>query len=102
MARSAPLPLHHVDVFDRDRAAVPEIRHQDGKPDGRFPGGDGQHQQGEDLPHQIVQEGCENATRLMFTASSISSIDIKMMMTFFRFRKMPKMPIVNRIAATVR
>ena len=36
----------------------------------------------------------------MFTASNISSIDIKMTMTFFRLRKIPKMPIVNRIAAT--
>ena len=44
----------------------------------------------------------EKATRLMLTASSMSSTDIRMMMTFFRFRKMPKMPIVNRIAATVR
>ena len=44
----------------------------------------------------------ENATRLMFTASSISSIDIRMTITFLRLRKMPKMPSVNRIAATVR
>jgi hypothetical protein len=44
----------------------------------------------------------ENATRLMLTASSISSIDIKMTMTFLRFTKMPKMPSVKRIAATAR
>ena len=44
----------------------------------------------------------ENATRFMLTASSINSIDIRIMMTFFRFRKMPKIPSVNRIAATVR
>ncbi len=44
----------------------------------------------------------EKATRLMFTASSISSIDIRMTMTFLRLRKMPKIPSVNRIAATVR
>ncbi len=44
----------------------------------------------------------ENATRLMLTASSINSTDIRMMMTFFLLTKMPKMPVVNRIAATVR
>ena len=32
----------------------------------------------------------EKATRLMLTASSISSIDIRMTMTFLRLRKMPK------------
>ena len=42
------------------------------------------------------------ATKLRFTASRISSIDIRMTMTFLRFRKMPKTPSVNRIAATVR
>jgi hypothetical protein len=44
----------------------------------------------------------EKATRLRLTASRITSIDIRMMITFLRLRKMPKMPIVNRIAATVR
>jgi hypothetical protein len=44
----------------------------------------------------------ENATRLMLTASRISSTDIRMMMTFLRLRKMPNTPIVNRMAATVR
>src|SRR4051794_22520147 len=44
----------------------------------------------------------ENATRLMFTASRMSSIDIRMTITFFRFRKMPSTPSVNRMAATVR
>src|SRR3546814_13315139 len=44
----------------------------------------------------------EKATRLMFTASSISSIDIRMMMTFLRFRKMTKITRVKRIEETVR
>jgi hypothetical protein len=44
----------------------------------------------------------EKATKLMFTASSISSIDIRMTMTFLRLRKIPKTPRVNRIAATAR
>ena len=39
---------------------------------------------------------------LMFTASNISSIDIKVMMMFLRFRNTPNRPNVNRIAATVR
>ena len=38
----------------------------------------------------------------MLTASKISSIDIKMTMTFLRLMKMPKMPSVKRHAATVR
>jgi hypothetical protein len=44
----------------------------------------------------------ENATRLMLTARSISSIDIRMTMTFLRLTKIPKIPVTNRIAATVR
>ncbi len=44
----------------------------------------------------------EKATRLMLTASSISSIDIRMTITFFRFRKIPKIPMTNSAAATVR
>src|SRR5215475_2880922 len=38
----------------------------------------------------------------MWTASRISSIDIRMTMTFLRLRKMPRMPSVNRMAATAR
>jgi hypothetical protein len=37
-----------------------------------------------------------------FTASRISSIDIRMTMTFLRFRKMPKTPMTKRSAETVR
>src|SRR5258706_8236023 len=44
----------------------------------------------------------ENATRLMLTASSMISIDSRITMTFLRLRKMPTMPRVNRMAATVR
>src|ERR1700733_14075119 len=44
----------------------------------------------------------ENATKLMLTASRMSSIDIRMMITFFRFRKMPTTPIVKTMAATIR
>ncbi len=44
----------------------------------------------------------EKATKLMLTASSISSIDIRMTITFFRLRKMPKIPSVKRIAPTVK
>jgi len=38
----------------------------------------------------------------MFTARSISSTDIRMTMTFFRLTKMPKIPVTNISAATVR
>src|ERR1700691_3360557 len=39
--------LHHVDVLNRDGAAVAEIDHKNGKPDCRLGGGDGEHEQGE-------------------------------------------------------
>ena len=44
----------------------------------------------------------ENATRLMFTASSISSTHIRMTMTFLRLRKMPNTPSVNSTEASAR
>ena len=49
--------FHQVDVFDRDGAAVAEIDDEDGKTDGGFGGGDGEHEQREHLPHQIAQIG---------------------------------------------
>src|SRR5581483_2397850 len=42
--------LHHVDVFDLDRAAVAEIDDQDRQSDRRLGGRDGQHEHCEDLP----------------------------------------------------
>ena len=94
--------LHQVDVLDRDRAAVAEIDDEDGKADRRLGRGDGQHEHARRPGRPGRRGSAENATRLMLTASSISSIDIRMTMTFLRLRKMPKMPSVNRIAATVR
>src|SRR6185437_13061659 len=44
----------------------------------------------------------ENATRFKLTASRISSTDMRMMMTFLRLRKMPKMPSTSRMADTTR
>jgi hypothetical protein len=43
-----------------------------------------------------------NATRLMFTASRISSIAISIRMTLRRLRKIPSTPMVNSTAATER
>ena len=40
--------------------------------------------------------------KLRFTASSISSIAISRMITFFRLRKMPAMLMANRIAPSTR
>lgn len=40
--------------------------------------------------------------KFMFTASSISSIDIKMMIRFFRLRKIPTMLIAKRIAPSIK
>jgi hypothetical protein len=44
----------------------------------------------------------EKATKFMFTASSISSMDMSRMITFFRLRKMPAMLSENRIAPSTR
>ena len=44
----------------------------------------------------------EKATRFIFTERSISSIDINKIMTFFRFKKRPKIPMTKSTAATVR
>ena len=81
-------------------AAVAEVDDEDGETDRRFRRRDGQHEQREDLADEIAEK-TENATRLMLTASRISSIDIRMTMTFLRLTKMPNTPSVNRIAATV-
>src|SRR4051794_28462621 len=53
------LASHHVDVFDRDRAAVAEEHHQDGKPDRRLRRRHGQDEQGEDLADDVVEIGRE-------------------------------------------
>src|SRR5262249_25727854 len=55
----APPALHQVHVFDRDRAAVAEIDHEDGKPDRGFGGRHGEHDQREHLADQIAQMGRE-------------------------------------------
>ena len=44
----------------------------------------------------------EKATKLMFTASRISSTDIRITMMFLRFMKMPSTPSVNSTAPTAR
>src|SRR3954468_19956188 len=51
--------LHQIDVLNRDRAAVAEIDHQDGKTDRGFSGRDGEHQEREDLPDDVAEEGRE-------------------------------------------
>src|SRR5882757_1280045 len=59
MMCSVPLALHRADVFDFDGAAIAEIHHQDGEPDRRLSRGDGQHQHGEDLTHDVALEDRE-------------------------------------------
>jgi len=93
--------LHHVDVLDLDRAAVAEEDDQDRQADGGLGSGDGEDEKREDLADEIA-EMRRKRPKLILTASSISSTDIRMTMTFLRLMKMPKMPIVNRIAATAR
>src|SRR4030095_8136408 len=46
--------LHHVDVLNRDRAAVAEVDHQDRETDRRLRRRHGQHHEREDLAHQVV------------------------------------------------
>jgi len=45
---------------------------------------------------------CEKAMKFMFTASSINSIDIRMMIRFLRLRKMPTTLIANMIAPRIK
>src|SRR5687768_6530957 len=54
-----PSSLHLVDVVDRDRAAAAEIDDQDGEPDRRLAGGDGEHEHREDLPDHVAEESGE-------------------------------------------
>src|SRR5690606_6106139 len=49
------LALHHVDVLNRDGAAVAEEDHENREPDGGLGGGDGQDQQREHLADEIAQ-----------------------------------------------
>src|SRR6266508_1111129 len=51
--------LHQIDVLDRDRAAIAEIGDQNGEPDGGFGGGDGEHQEREDLADEVAEEARE-------------------------------------------
>src|SRR5688500_6124088 len=53
------LALHHVDVLNRDGAAVAVLDDEDGKADRRLRGGDRQHQQGKNLPGQVAEESGE-------------------------------------------
>src|SRR6478672_11817120 len=55
----ARLTLHQIDVLNRDRAAVAEIDHQDGKTDRGFGGRNREHQQREDLADDVAEEGRE-------------------------------------------
>ena len=44
----------------------------------------------------------ENKRKFKFTARSISSIDINIIIMFFLFKKMPQMPSKNKIVETAR
>ena len=44
--------LHHIDIFNRDRAAIAIIDHENSKPDCRFSRRNRQNQQRENLPDQ--------------------------------------------------
>src|SRR6201994_576038 len=53
------LALHQIDVFNRNRAAVAEIDHENGKADRGFRGSHRQDQQRIDLPDDVADEGRE-------------------------------------------
>src|SRR3954469_17355003 len=59
MRRINELPLHPVDVVDRNRAASAEIDDQYGKPDRRLARRDRQHEHREHLADQIMEIGRE-------------------------------------------
>jgi hypothetical protein len=86
-----------IDVFHRDGAAAAVEDDENCKTDGGFRGSDGQNEHREHLADHVVQERREG-DHVDVDASRMSSIDIRMMMTFFRLRKMPKTPSVNRMA----
>src|SRR5215472_10212463 len=48
--------LHHIDVFDRDRAAIAEIDDENGETDRRLGRRDRQHEHGEGLADEIAEE----------------------------------------------
>ena len=80
------LTLQRIKVGDVDGTAVAEQHHQDGQTDSRLSRRHRQNEKDEDLAGGIA-ENPEKAMKLKFTASSINSIDISRIMTFFRFRK---------------
>ena len=45
-----------------------------------------------------IKNADENEIKLMLTAKRINSIDIKITITFFRFKKIPNVPKKNMIA----
>src|SRR5215217_1955366 len=55
-----PSALHQIDVVDRNRAAVAEVNHQDGEPDGGFRRRNCQHQQRKYLADNVAQMGRES------------------------------------------
>ena len=59
MIHRALQPFITIGVFHGDVAAVAEEGDQDGEADGRLGGGDGEHEQGEDLADEVVQKGRE-------------------------------------------
>src|ERR1700712_780172 len=53
------LPLHPVDVIDRDRTAATEVDDQDRQADRGLAGGHGQYEHRKNLPRQVLEVGAE-------------------------------------------
>ena len=90
-------PFIDGDLVEVDVLAVAVEQQDDGEPDADLGGGDGDDEQGEDLPGDGVVGRRRSATRLMLTALRISSIDISTS-TPLRRASTPYTPIENRTA----
>src|SRR6266481_6137089 len=58
-ATAKELALHHIDVLDRDCAAIAEIDDKDGQTDRRLRGRNRQHEHGEGLADEVVEKDRE-------------------------------------------
>ena len=56
MGYTSKSPLHPAGIVDRDGAAASEIDDENGEPDRSLCGGDRQHEKGEDLTDEVVQD----------------------------------------------
>ena len=88
--------LKRIEIFHIDAASLAEQHDQDREADRGFRRGNRQDEKHEDLAAEVPLKR-ENATKLKFTASSMSSMHIRRTMTFLRFRNTPATAMANRM-----